>query len=242
LWTMIDSGADDQTAFVTLRHVSPDGDQGYPGALTVTATYSLDEANVLSIRYHATTDRPTIVNITNHAYWALAGEGGGRDALANVLDMPADTYLPVDATLIPTGEFRSVTGSVFDFRAPAMIGARLGAAADAQIVRGRGYDHTWVFGRTPRSSTRLMARVTEPVSGRGFELWSNQSGLQFYSGNFLDGTTVGKTGQPHHRRGAFCLEPQAFPDTVNQPAFGSIRLAPGQEYLNLIAYKFTTAG
>ncbi|HTU64923.1 MAG TPA: aldose epimerase family protein [Steroidobacteraceae bacterium] len=229
-------GAD---ASVTLRYVSPDGDQGYPGTLTATAIYSL-KGRDLAIEYRATTDAPTVVNITNHAYWNLAGEGS-TSAMGHVLSIPAAQYTPVDAGLIPTGEFRNVQGTPFDFRAPTAIGARV-RDADAQIVLGRGYDHNFVIGKTVVATPRRVATVSEPVSGRGFELWSNQPGLQFYSGNFLDGTTVGKSGHLYRQGDAIALEPQLFPDTPNQPALGSARLAPGETYRNLIVYKFFVEG
>lgn len=225
------------TASVVMRYVSPDGDQGYPGALTVKATYSLDEANALTIEYTATTDRPTIANISNHAYWNLAGEGSVGGAMGHILMIPAETFTPVDATLIPTGEFRPVAGTVFDFRQPIEIGARVRDAREPQIVFGRGYDHNFVIAHELSLAPRLLARVQEPASGRGFELWSNQPGLQFYSGNFLDGTVVGKSQRLYREGDAIVLEPQLFPDTPNHPQFGSARLAPDATYRNLMIYR-----
>ncbi|HVF93006.1 MAG TPA: aldose epimerase family protein, partial [Sphingomonas sp.] len=175
-------------ASVTLRYVSPDGDMGYPGTLTTYATYSLDEQNQLTIDYRATTDRATVVNISNHAYWNLAGVGSPRGAMGHVVTIPAARYTPVDATLIPTGRHASVAGTALDFRKPTAISDRVRDARDPQIAYGRGYDHNWVIGDAVTPSQHLMARVVEPVSGRGYELWSNQPGLQFYSGNFFDGT------------------------------------------------------
>jgi aldose 1-epimerase len=228
------------TASVTMRHVSRDGDQGYPGTLTVDATYSLDEQSQLTIEYRATTDAPTIVNITNHAYWNLAGEGSDRGAMGHVVTIPADTFLPTDAGAIPTGERKPVAGTVFDFRTPQAVGTRVRDASDQQIAFGRGYDHNWIIGRDVTPDLHLMARVTDPVSGRGFELLSNQPGLQFYSGNFLDATTVGKGKRIYRMGDAIVMEPQIFPDTPNRPEFGSARLAPGQTYRNTIVYRFTT--
>jgi aldose 1-epimerase len=232
--------SDGAAASVTLRYVSKDGDQGYPGTLTVDATYSLDEANNLTIDYHATTDAPTIVNLSNHTYWNLSGEGSANGAMGEVLTIPAETFLPTDATAIPTGEFMPVAGTPFDFREPHEIGDRVRDATSQQIAFGRGYDHNWVIGRTVTADQHLMAKVSDPASGRGFELWSNQPGLQFYSGNFLDGTSHGKSHRIYREGDAIALEPQIFPDTPNQPDFGSARLAPGQVYHNSITYRLTT--
>jgi len=240
LWTVADTHQG-PSASVTLRYVSPDGEMGYPGTLTVTATYELDEANNLSVDYRATTDRTTVVNLSNHAYWNLAGEGSAEGAMAHLLTIPADHYSPTDATAIPTGEFRSVAGTVFDFRKPTAVGLRVRDAADQQIAYGRGYDHNWVVARGLAGEPRLLARVEEPKSGRVMEVLSNQPGLQFYSGNFLDATTVGKAGKIYRMGDAIVLEPQMFPDTPNRPEFGSIRLDPGQTYHNRIVWRFSTA-
>ena len=236
LWEVVKVGAGSD-ASVTLRYVSPDGDQGFPGNLTALASYSL-VGSELRIEYRATTDAPTIVNLTNHAYWNLAGEGSAQSALEQRLTIAAEAYTPVDAGLIPTGELRSVARTVFDFRTATRIGARVRDASDEQIVRGRGYDHNFVIARRVAKQPRLHAKLEDPVSGRHFELWSNQPGLQFYSGNFLDGTTIGKSGRLYRQGDAVVLEPQLFPDTPNQPALGSARLAPGEEYRNLIVYRF----
>jgi aldose 1-epimerase len=236
LWDIVKVG-EGSDASVTLRYRSPDGDQGYPGTLTATAIYTLKAAE-LSIEYRATTDAPTVVNLSNHTYWNLAGEGSAQSALEQLLTIPAQTYTPVDAGLIPTGEFRPVAKTVFDFRVATRIGLRVRDASDEQIVRGRGYDHNFVIARSVSPELRLHAKLEDPVSGRAFELWSNQPGLQFYSGNFLDGTTIGKSGRLYRQGDAIVLEPQLFPDTPNQPAFGSARLAPGEEYRNLIVYRF----
>jgi len=240
IWDVV-SVARGPAASVTLRLVSPDGDMGYPGTLTVTATYSLDEKNHLTIDYKATTDKPTVVNLSNHAYWNLAGEGSPLGAMGHILTIPADSYTPVDAGLIPTGEFRSVAGTVFDFRKPMPIGARVRDASDQQIVYGKGYDHNWVVDRKAAPAPRLVARVEEPIHGRVLEMLSNQPGVQFYSGNFLDATTVGKGGKLYRQGDAIVLEPQTFPNTVNQPSFGSARLDPGQTYHNVIVLRFSTA-
>lgn len=239
IWDVV-SVKDGPTASVTLRYVSPDGDQGYPGTLTTHATYSLDERNNLTIEYTATTDKATIVNITNHAYWNLSGEGSANGAMGHVLTIPAQTYLPVDEGLIPTGEFRPVAGTVLDFRTPRAVGDRVRDARDQQIVYGRGYDHNWVIGRKVTPGEQLMARVQDPASGRGFELWSNQPGVQFYSGNFFDATSSGKSKKIYRMGDAIVLEPQIFPDAPNQKGFPEARLEPGQTYRNVMTYRLTT--
>lgn len=239
LWDVVDV-KNGPTASVTLRYVSPDGDQGYPGTMTVDATYSLDERNNLSIEYRATTDRLTIANITNHAYWNLSGEGSSNGAMGHIVTIPAQTYLPTDDGAIPLGDLKPVAGTVFDFRTPHAIGERVRDARDQQIVWGRGYDHNWVIGKAVTPDQHLMARVYDPASGRGFELWSNQPGLQFYSGNFLDGTSTGKAKKVYREGDAIVMEPQIFPDSPNQKGFPDARLAPGQTYRNVMTYRLTT--
>lgn len=238
LWDIVEVQAGKIPA-VKLRLVSADGDQGYPGTLTVEARYSLSSDNVLTIEYTATTDKPTVVNISNHAYWNLSGEGAAQGAMGHLLTIHADTYTPVNQTLIPTGEFTPVAGTVFDFRTPHAVGARVRDAEEQQLVYGRGYDHNFVTGQKVTQQAKLQAVLQDPVSGRGFELSSNQPGLQFYSGNFLDGTVVGKSRHIYREGDAIVLEPQLFPDAVNQDKFPSARLAPGQTYRNLIVYRFT---
>jgi aldose 1-epimerase len=228
----------DGAATVTLGYVSPDGDQGYPGTLTVTATYSLDANNALTVEYRAASDRPTLVNLSNHAYWNLAGEGAEEGAMGQRLTIFAEEYLPTDETSIPTGEFRPVAGTPFDFREPRIIGERVRDASDEQIRIGRGYDHNMVIAREPSAEPRLVARVEHRGSGRVMEMLSNQPGLQFYSGNFMDGTSSGKSGQLYRMGDAIALEPQMFPDTPNRPEFGSLRLEPGQTYRNVIVWRF----
>ncbi len=231
---------DGPPASVTLGLVSPDGDQGYPGTLKVTATYSLTDENGLRVDYRAATDRPTLVNISNHAYWNLAGEGSAEGAMGHLLTIPADHYLPTDDTAIPTGEFRAVAGTAFDFRRPTAIGARVRESADEQIRFGRGYDHNWVIARDVADEPRLLARLEDPASGRVLETRSNQPGIQFYSGNFLDSTSFGKAGRLYRMGDAVALEPQKFPDTPNRPEFGSLRLEPGETYRNVIEWRFST--
>lgn len=231
-----------RTPSVTLRYVSPDGDQGYPGNLTVTATYTVDDdSNMLTVEYRATTDRATVVNLSNHAYWNLAGEGSWLGAMGHLLTIPAEHYTPTDSGAIPTGEFRPVAGTVFDFRTPHAVGERVRDSSDEQIRFGKGYDHNWVIARDVARTPRLLARVEEPVSGRVMEVRSNQPGLQFYSGNFLDATVTGKSGRLYRQGDAIVLEPQMFPDTPNRPEFGSVRLDPGETYRNIIQFRFSTA-
>lgn len=239
LWEIV-SVKSGPAASVTLRYVSPDGDQGYPGTMSVMATYSLDERNHLTIEYVATADKTTIANITNHAYWNLSGEGSANGAMGHVVTIPAETYLPTDEGAIPTGEFRPVAGTVFDFRRPRAVGERVRDARDQQIAWGRGYDHNWVIGRGVTRDQHLMAKVYDPASGRGFELWSNQPGLQFYSGNFLDATSSGKSRRIYRLGDAIVMEPQIFPDSPNQKGFPDARLEPGQTYRNIMTYRLTT--
>jgi aldose 1-epimerase len=239
LWTIakVDSGA--KSASVTLTYTSADGEEGYPGTMQVSATFTLTESDELQVTYRATTDKPTIVNLTNHSYFNLAGQASGISATDAVLTMPAASYTPVDATLIPTGELRPVAGTPFDFRTPRRIADRLRDGRDEQMRIGRGYDHNFVISRAPETAEHMLARVADPGSGRVMELLSNQPGVQFYTGNFLDGTATGKAGVIYRQGDAICLEPQVFPDTPNQPKFGSARLDPGQTYENRIVYRFS---
>jgi aldose 1-epimerase len=220
---------------LVLSYLSKDGEEGFPGNLSVTATYTLMNDNSLRLQYHATTDKDTVVNLTHHSYFNLAGKG---DILSHVVMIPADKFTPVDATLIPTGELRPVENTVFDFRTPTAIGARI-EQDDEQLKFGKGYDHNWVVNKSPGEMS-LMARVTEPTSGRVMEVWSDEPGLQFYSGNFLDGTFTGTGGWVFAHRGAFCMEPQHFPDSPNKPNFPSVELKPGDEFKNTIIYRFST--
>lgn len=219
-----------------LKHISRAGAEGYPGELEVTAVYSLTEDDALRLDYTATTDQDTIINLTQHSYFNLAGHG---DILGHEVMIRANTFTPVDETLIPTGEFRGVERTPFDFNTPTAIGARINEP-DEQLKFGKGYDHNWVI-RKPFGELGLVARVTEPTSGRVLEVFSTEPGLQFYSGNFLDGTLKGKGGWVYQFRNGFCMEPQHYPDSPNKPNFPSVVLRRGQVYRNTIIYKFSVS-
>jgi aldose 1-epimerase len=234
LWTAAEASTPHGPG-VELTYESADGEEGYPGKLKARVTYVLTDQGDLRIDYEATTDKETVVNLTNHSYFNLAGEG---DILGHELFIDADRFTPVDATLIPTGELRPVQGTPFDFRKPTAIGARIDAA-DEQIGHGKGYDHNFVLNGT-MGSLRLAARVREPRSGRVMEVLTTEPGIQFYSGNFLDGSIVGKGGKAYPRRAAFCLETQHYPDSPNKPQFPSVALKPGERYQTTTIYRFTT--
>ncbi len=241
LWDIVET-SDSLAPFVRFAHTSPDGDQGFPGTLHITAEYALGDDGALAITYRATTDQPTLVNMTNHAYWNLAGEGTSNGAMDHVLAIPAAHFLPTDETAIPTGDFASVAGTPFDFREPRVIGARLRDTTHEQIRIGHGYDHNWVIARERASAPRLLARLAHPPTGRVLAVHSTEPGVQFYSGNFLDGSLIGKRGQAYRMGDGVALEPQMFPDTPNRPAFGTIRLAPGEEYCHRIIFAFSADG
>ena len=231
--------AGDAAAALTLTHASPEGDQGFPGALRASVRYALTGDGALRLDYAAEADRATVVNLTNHAYFNLAGGGGVLDHL---LTVAADRFTPVDAALIPTGELRPVGGTPFDFRGPARIGARVDEPGDEQLRIAGGYDHNFVLRPAPdREAMRFAARVEEPTRGLSMEVWTTEPGLQFYSGNFLDGSRRGRGGAVLERRGGLCLETQHFPDTPNRPDFPAVLLRPGETFRSSTLYRFAAA-
>ncbi len=232
-WTLAEHGP---THAVFTLH-SPDGTEGFPGAVDIRAEYTLTDDSLLIV-LTATTDAVTIINLTNHAYFNLGGAMSGADILGHDLTLAADQYTPVDANLIPTGELRPVAGSVFDFTNPHRIGARLRDGTEAQLALARGYDHNFVLRSGGGAEPSFAARLSDPVTGRAMELSTTEPGLQFYSGNFLPGSLIGKGGRLYRQSDALCLEPQKFPDSPNKPSFPSARLEPGQTYRHVSQYRF----
>lgn len=225
---------------ITLSYLSPDGEEGFPGNLSLKVIYSLTADNEVKIEYSATTDKPTVVNLSNHSLFNLKGAGNGT-ILDHMLTINANKTTPVDSVLIPTGELADVEGTPFDFRKPTAIGERIDQD-DAQLKNGSGYDHNWVIDRKSDKDIKQVEHIAtlyEPASGRVMEVWSDQPGLQFYSGNFFDGKTTGKYGKAYKYREALALETQKFPDSPNHPKFPTTRLNPGETYTQTCIYKFS---
>ncbi len=235
LWTATPIAGEEPA--LQLTYTAKDGEEGYPGNLSVEVIYTLTKDNSLKIDYKATTDKATVVNLTNHAYFNLKG-GLNNDILDHEVTLNADKFLPVDNTLIPTGELRPVTGTPFDFTKPFKIGARINDTKDEQIKFGLGYDHCWVLSDSS-SNLKLAATVTEPTSGRVLEVFTTEPAIQFYTGNFLDGTITGKGGVVYKHRFGLCLETQHYPDSPNQAKFPTTVLKPGQTYQTSTVYKFS---
>jgi aldose 1-epimerase len=230
VWKVEETKANNGEARVKLSYLSKDGEEGYPGNLSCTVTYILTKDDELKINYEAETDKPTVINLTNHSYWNLAGQGNG-DILSHELMLNADKYTPVDEGLIPTGEIRNVKDTPMDFTRPMAIGSRIGQ------VEG-GYDHNYVL-NGGGGTLALCAKVYEPTTGRIMEIYTTEPGVQFYTGNFLDGTITGKSGKVYKKHYGFCLETQHFPDSPNKPDFPSVVLNPGDKYNTFTAYKFS---
>ncbi|MGB8367941.1 MAG: aldose epimerase family protein [Limisphaerales bacterium] len=236
VWTAVKAEVGPKGPRLELNYLSQDGEEGFPGNLKVTAVYTLTDNNELRLDFTATTDKPTVCNLTHHSYFNLAGQGNG-DILGHEVYINSDKTTPVDKDLITTGKFASVDGTPFDFRKPTAIGARINDP-DTQLQYGPGYDHNWVINK-PMGKLGLMARVYEPTTGRVMEVLSTEPGLQFYTGNFLDGTIKGKGGKVYQRRTGFCMEPQHYPDSPNKPMFPTTELKPDETYQNTIIYRFS---
>jgi aldose 1-epimerase len=228
----------DSAMGVRLRYESPDGEEGYPGTLTVTVTYTLTATDELIVDYDASTTKPTPVNLSQHTYWNLGGEGSG-DILDHMLTLHASAFTPVDSSLIPTGKIAPVAGTPFDFRQATLIGARINQSNE-QLRFGRGYDHNWVIDQTKAAALTRAARLEDPASGRRIDVSTTEPGIQFYSGNFLDGTITGKSGHVYAYRGGLCLETQHFPDSPNHSNFPSTILRPGEHYQSRTVFHFST--
>lgn len=233
LWTVMSSVEGEE---ITFQYISPAGEEGYPGKVTMLLTYRLDDENNLRWEARGTTDAPTILNIIHHPYWNLSGEPE-TSINDHVLEIPADCYLPTTRGFIPTGEFADVEGSPMDFRQPCLVGDGICKKFE-QLELAGGYDHCWVLSKTADGKMRVAAKVSCPRSGRSMEILTNQPGVQFYSGNFLDGTVVGKNGVRYGNKTALCLETENFPDAPNQPGFPSCELRPGKSYQHVMDYKF----
>ena len=237
VWRLEDIGQTSDGVMVKLSYISEDGEEGYPGNLACSVTYTLTKDDKLRINYEAETDKTTVVNLTNHSYFNLAGQGNG-DVLGHELMLNADKYTVVDKGLIPTGENRPVKGTPMDFTKTTAIGARINDDYD-QLKKAGGYDHNWVLNNQD-GSLALAAEVYEPTSGRVLQVFTTEPGIQFYAGNFLDGSLTGKDGKVYKKRYGFCLETQHYPDSPNKPNFPSVILKPGEKYTHTCVYKFST--
>jgi aldose 1-epimerase len=238
LW-VVKSIASGPIASVVLTHFSPDGESGYPGAINASVIYALDESGNLKITFEASTTKPTILNMTNHALFNLAGDGASMGTAQHWLMIPAKAYTPVDETLIPTGELRPVKGSVFDFTKGRGLAEGLRDGRDPQILVGRGYDHNFALDKGQTKDPERAAQLMDPVSGIVLDVLTTEPGLQLYTGNFLDGTVAGKKGHLYRMGDGIALEPQKFPDTPNQPKFGSARVDPGTPYRHVMIYRLS---
>ncbi len=236
LWNAEPATGEDSVS-LKLNYLSRDGEEGFPGNLDVTVTYTLANDNSFHIDYLATTDKTTVVNLTNHTYWNFAGEGSG-DVLKHELMLNADSFTPVERGLIPTGEIMYVENTPMDFRKATAIGDRIESDYE-QLKLGRGYDHNWVLNTKEKDKPGLAATIYEPNSGRFMEIFTTEPGIQFYSGNFLDGSITGKSGKAYGTRNGFCLETQHFPDSPNKPGFSSPVLKPGETYKTTTVHKFS---
>lgn len=235
LWQVEQAAVGPEGAEIQLSYLSKDGEEGFPGNLKVHARYVFTDRNELKLEFSATTDRATVINLSHHSYFNLAGQGSG-DVLGHVVTIYSDTITPLGTNQIPTGEFAKVAGTPFDFRQPTAIGARINVP-DPALQQARGYDHNWVINK-PLGQFGLLARVVEPGSRRVLEVWSDEPGLQFYTGNFLNNTITGKSGAVYQQHAGLCLEPQHYPDSPNKPQFPPVVLQPGQTFRSTIVYKF----
>ena len=236
VWNVVKADIGSDGPQLKLTYLSKDGEEGFPGNLSVTAVYTVTKDNALKVQFTATTDKDTVCNLTHHSYFNLRGSG---DNLDHVLYINANKFTPVDSALIPTGELRPVAGTPFDFLTPTAVGARINNTNDDQVKFANGYDDNWVLNKQGNELS-LAARVSEPTSGRVMEVWTTAPGMQFYTGNFLDGSLTGKGGWVYQFRDALAMEPQGFPDSPNHPSFPTTELKPGETYHNTILYKFST--